>query len=154
MGDQVVAAIAPEVVTGLIELLRQFLKRTSKEQNEIRQNLIALQIDLGFIKDIDQVITNNNWRNLHGLMVWTEEASRLVNDASTLLRRIEDQNYHPQSRWHKQEQFHYSTDDVIQLNELTRRSGYLTKHNETVIELNEQHGHANPFGWLFCRRSG
>ena len=152
MGDVFIAAITPEVLVGLIELLRQFSGRTTTEQNDIREDLIALQIDLGIIKDIVKIIMNNNLRNLDGLMAWREEASRLVNDAGTLLQRIKDQNNRPQRWWRNRERFHCSRNDTRQLNELRRRCDNLSKHNETILRLREQY--RRPFGWLFCGYCG
>lgn len=148
MDDVMAAALTPELVVGLIELLRRLLRSTTKEQNDIKQNLIALRTDLGIIKDIVQTIDNYNSNDLDGVMGWKEQALGLVNDARTLLQGIEDRNNRPQKKRRNQERFHCSTKEAKQLSDLRSRCDQLAKHNETVLKLIEQH--RRPFHWLLC----
>lgn len=147
MGDVIIAAIAPDVVVGLIELLRRLL-RTAQEQNNVRKNLVDLRADLGIIKDIVKTINNYNLRNLDGVVGWMEETSGLVNDAKTLLQRIEDQDNCPRRRRRNKSRLHCSRDDARQLDELKDRCDRLAKHNDTILKLVEQQ--RRPFDWLLC----
>lgn len=127
-----VAAIAPQFIAIVIELLRTLLRSTTKDQNLYG----ALKMDLEFIEDISKKIENSNSRNIGYLMTWMNEATRLVNDAKDLLEIIERQNDRPQKKQRNE------------LNDLRKRCDHLSKHNNTILRLIK--GNRWQYVWLVC----
>ena len=141
MGD-ILAAIAPEVIVGIVKLVEQILKKTTEDQNDIKLELDALKIDMGIINDISNMITKKNLKKF-GIKAWAKEAANLVSKTKILLKKIENENsIHSPKKWpwNKKQRFHCSKDNMKKLKKLRRRCDILLKHNETILKIINKQG--------------
>jgi hypothetical protein len=154
MAETAVAAVIlnPQVVGALIDLLRSILDRSSS--SNFRTNLKSVQVDLGFIKDVLEVIEmRNRWNLTDGIRNWEAEAQGAIRDTETLLRRINDNNmthleqYQDEemkgtrsktgwwSRLMNRDALNYSSEDADELENLRNRLDRITNQNTTVLAL-------------------
>jgi hypothetical protein len=82
MSEVVVACIVPEVVEGLIGLLKKLRKRTTEEQNDIRQNIV---------KTINK---HSYLRNFDGIKIWSMTPTRCYRASMLKIAALDGGNGH------------------------------------------------------------